>query len=95
MIQPVQGKIYAVSEKHQEVNIECEVNNCRIIIQPERFDYSLMCKLLEQRITIYAKGMEAAGLPVLMRAVVQYLHWDDEPVFTSALASPASGGGDG
>lgn len=85
MKQPVQGKIYAVSDKHQEIDIECVVNQCRIIIQPEHFDYALMCQLLKQQITVYAKGMEAAGLPVLMRATVQYLNWPDETLLVVSM----------
>lgn len=76
MKQPVSGKIYAVSDRHLEINIEQE-DGTRVIIQPEHFNSDLMAELLHKQITVYAMGMEAAGLPVLMRATVKFFDWSD------------------
>lgn len=76
--QPIQGKVYAVSDYHREINIEETCSGKRWIIQPEHWDSSLMCELLDRQVIVFAKGMLAAGLPVLMRATVKYFQWGDD-----------------
>jgi hypothetical protein len=66
------GNICVVDDKHMELTLVSETeDNVRAIVQPEQWDTSLYLSFLERRSIVFAKGMRAFGLPLIMRASVE------------------------
>lgn len=64
------GIIFAVDETHRQISLEGE-EGVRMIVQPERWDMPRYMQWLQERSVVYATGMPAWGLPLLMRATVE------------------------
>ena len=64
------GRIYAVDDRHQSIDLEA-ADGTRMIVQPEVWAFDTMKQWLDARRIVFATGMKAAGLPVLMRADVK------------------------
>lgn len=63
------GKVYAADELHRQISLERD-NGVRFIVQPELWDWAEAMRWVEEGVTLVATGLEAAGLPLLMRATV-------------------------